>query len=266
MRRSLFFALLKLASCQHGHKLFSNCPCTLIDVGLNNGESLLKWAPEAIAYSAPGGTFANLPSIVDDAAWPARRSKLQQCIDDKNTCYYGFEANPSFDETLDAIERTLRDAGRPVKLFTRTAFNINDQPAEFLVEPPHSRSGNTGSTLEKDKGSHFIDKSGQWRHNNNKTVLDAGYQKRKVASVNASAFLSDVIASSGFVAVKMDIEGFEYTLLEYLLLTNPRAICGLDIFAIEWHGHMVPKHATKTPHLLHMLTSQYCGVSVLPWT
>ena len=76
--------------------------------------------------------FAQLPSIVDDAAWPARRTKLQQCIDDKNTCYYGFEANPSFDETLDAIERTLRDAGRPVKLFTRTAFNINDNRPSFL--------------------------------------------------------------------------------------------------------------------------------------
>lgn len=39
-------------------------------------------------------------------------------------CYYGFEANDVFDGPLHTIEQSLRAWGRPVKLFTSTAFNV----------------------------------------------------------------------------------------------------------------------------------------------
>ena len=39
----------------------------------------------------------------------------------------------------------------------------------------------------------------------------------------------------------IDIEGFEYELLQYLLDTHAEATCAIRVAAIEWHGRMMPK-------------------------
>ena len=251
-------------TCSSFHREYvgaCRCSCVIVDVGLNNGDSLLTWAPEAVSYEVDSHEAKGID------AWPERRERLRQCMQDNSTCYYGFEANPIFDEQLGALQTRLRSWGRPVKLFTSTAFNVHDQPAEFLAEPKAkygSRSGNVGSTLEKDKSMVFVDKSGVWRHNHNHTVKER-YEKRIVKSSNASAFLSQLAANTDFIALKLDIEGFEYTLLPYLLLHNPRALCALQVMAIEWHENMVPKYAGNTAHLLYFLKHSFCNMSILNW-
>ena len=93
----------------------------------------------------------------------------------------------------------------------------------------------------------------------------ARYQRRTVQSYNASAFLADLAAGSAFVALKLDIEGFEFTLLKHLLEHSPRALCALEILAVEWHEHMVPKFAGHTAPLLRSLQHEQCNVTTLRW-
>jgi len=232
-----------------------HCACVIVDIGLNNGDSLLQWAPEALSLAS------------GDASWPARREQLSQCIaDNATTCYYGFEANPVFDKQLKELEGRLRAEERRVKLFTSTAFNVHSDPTEFLVEPRSSRSGNTGSTLEKEKRFAFIDRSGMWRQNVHKNVsVTERYRTVHVPSIDAAEFLADLTASSDFIALKLDIEGFEFTLLPYLLLTNPRALCALSVMAVEWHERMVPKYHGVVAHLHYMMTHSFCNVTTLGW-
>ena len=200
----------------------------------------------------------------EDFETKARRAKLEQCVTDNSTCYYGFEANKVFDHPLGELEHELRKQGRPVKLFTSTAFNVNNETTTFLVEPKHGHSGNTGGTLERDKKMVFVDKSGVWRHNNNVSVSER-YHRQTVKSISAGPFLADLAASSDFLAMKMDIEGFEYTILPHLLLTQPRALCAVDVMAIEWHERMVPKFAGASHHLGFMMRHADCGTTLLDW-
>ena len=242
--------LLLLAAA--AHLGVGRCPCVLIDVGLNNGSSLLEWARLAAVHrELPAGSQA----------------RLAQCALSVDTCYYGFEANPIFDERLRTLERRLQDEGVRVKLFTSTAFNTHGRQAEFLVERSSRQSTEgeaVGSTLEPSKKLVFIDKAGLWRHNNR--TVSSRYRRAMVRSADAAAFFAAVLAAdTGFVAAKIDIEGFEYELLRHVLLTQPRVLCSLGVLAVEWHENMVPKHAGATDKLAWLLEAPGCNVSLLPW-
>ena len=240
---------LATASCpdsvHYAHLGVCHCTCVLIDVGLNTGKSLREWAREA----AP-----QVPT-----------SRLRECAESADTCYYGFEANPRFDSTLTAKETKMRSAGKRVRLFTGTAFNTHDQPTTFLVDRNARMTSEgvaTGSTLEGDMMLTFMDKDGKWRHNPNKTVAER-YKRETVRSIDASAFLSAVLAASDWVGMKLDIEGFEYALLPHLLVQSPRALCGLKVLAIEWHP--VPKQSGANEHLSWLLQQPACNVTLVTW-
>ena len=67
-----------------------------------------------------------------------------------------------------------------------------------------------------------------------------------------------------FVAVKLDIEGFEYTLLPYLL--RRRAIAPVHVLAVEWHEKTgAPAYQGRTWALMKALEKSGNGTVVLPW-
>ena len=71
-----------------------NCDCALIDVGLNNGATLLQWPAEAVA---------RLQEKYKGDKAIAR--SMHRCLAHKSTaCFYGFEANPVFDGRLRHME------------------------------------------------------------------------------------------------------------------------------------------------------------------
>ena len=64
--------------------------------------------------------------------------------------------------------------------------------------------------------------------------------------------------------LKMDIEGFEYTLLPYLL--RRRAIAPVHVLAVEWHEKTgAPAYQGRTWALMKALGKPGNGTVVLPW-
>ena len=72
------------------------------------------------------------------------------------------------------------------------------------------------------------------------------------------------------IAVKIDIEGFEYTLLHHLLKTKPEALCSIDLLAVEWHDRIFPMYKGQTLNLTEHLRAtcfqlKMPGPVVLGW-
>lgn len=116
-----------VSSIHASHVGRCHCDCVLVDVGLNNGDSLLSWPKAALASAQDHGE-------ADAPVW----RRLHSCMASSAACYYGFEANPDFSGRLEALEAQLREDGRPVRLFTETAFSTSSEGADVFVEPtPH---------------------------------------------------------------------------------------------------------------------------------
>lgn len=225
------------------------CRCTLIDVGLNTGASLVSWAPEVVANGQAGNASA----------------ALDACARDKTTCYYGFEANPAYEGSLLLMANRLKERGRRVRVFTSTAFNIHAGKAIFHLEPARRGTEQRGSTLA---GERFI----TYHHKaTNRTLVGKGdanhlFKGVEVTSVDAASFLREVAAASDYVAAKIDVEGFEYALLSHLLLHDPRALCSLRAAFFEWHPNKMPAHVVADEeHLRWAMRHRLCNVTVGKW-
>ena len=86
-------------------------------------------------------------------------------------------------------------------------------------------------------------------------------QRVSVASIDAGAFLQSLHDTSDFVALKMDIEGFEFKLVDHLLNRHREAVCGVRLWAIEFHERLSALyhgHAEKLKKEMHK-----CGTLVL---
>ena len=74
------------------------CDCTFVDVGLNDGHSLLRWPH--IAWQQ-----LNRSKTTRSRTLGAMRSCFEH---QRTTCYYGFEANPKYNAQLARLEQRLR--------------------------------------------------------------------------------------------------------------------------------------------------------------
>ena len=97
------------------------------------------------------------------------------------------------------------------------------------------------------------------------TTVAAHFRKIRVRSTDARVFLSAVFHASSFVALKLDIEAGEYTLLPHLLLTDPQVLCGLDVLAIEWHESIAKKHRGGREHVRWLMRRPECPASLFEW-
>jgi len=226
-----------------------HCHCLFIDVGLNNGDSLIQWPREA----------------ADNARLsPDQRRGMRQCLSDMHvnaTCYVGFEANPNFNARLLDVEKALLSSGRRVKIFRETAVSTEDGTIEFMVD---TEGHGLGSSAEPSKAVVTRSKDGQWSTDFSRSIKDA-YQKVLVPSVDLGRFLHTATQRSPFVAVKLDVEGLEYKLLRHMLQYYPHALCKCKLLAIEWHERMMLGERGSALKLTSALTAEPCGVPVLQW-
>jgi len=229
------------------------CSCVLLDVGLNDGKSLLQWP--WVAYNFTGQHTLGGP-------WSAARRRLHDCLHApsgaaSSTCYYGIEANPYWNGQLTTLEQSLRTAGVRAKLFVSTAFSTHAGGADFFVEPAtwsersiaaldknahalgssdHSAVAH-GSTLDPDKPLHVEVRGGGRRGEHNHTrymhVMDkrvhSYYARTHVATIDAAAFLSEILNASDWVAAKIDVEQYEYTLVRPHPGDRPRDLLTCDV-------------------------------------
>lgn len=214
-------------SCPDGTSTFHaealgvcRCECVLVDVGLNNGYSLMEWPRQAAMELARADRENEHRSEVN--------RRMHQCLRKRETtCYYGFEGNPAFDERLMATQEQLRRRGHHVKLYTSTVFSTHGGEADFFVEPARFHTGAVLSTLDPSLKlvSKVQPRKGARILLNTSETVRRHYQRTRVKSTDAAAFLSALAEASDFVAMKLDIESFEYTLLPHLILTNPQRLC-----------------------------------------
>ena len=202
-----------VSSIHASHVGRCHCDCVLVDVGLNNGDSLLSWPKAALASAQDHGE-------ADAPVW----RRLHSCMASSAACYYGFEANPDFSGRLEALEAQLREDGRPVRLFTETAFSTSSEGADVFVEPAKFGTGQQVSTLDphvnlvtrqkgvncssgadSTPGVHGRLHCGKWMVNKS-TTAESHYVKTRVASIDGGEFLAELVRASGFVALKVGVE------------------------------------------------------------
>ena len=241
------------------------CKCVFIDVGANDGQTLLDWPHQAAAQLVEtkgmrrrAGMFPGLSA----SRWtmrqaPATRGILRRCMQKHSinqTCFYGFEGSRRFTSHLNKLRNHYLQTAHNVAVFTETVFAMQDGLASF--ETHEGKVASLGSRIGN--GDHSSPAPGA-----NKITI------RNVTSVNGSRFLEEISDArfSGHVALKLDVEGFEYQILEDLLSTG--AVCAprLNLVAVEWHSPgnssaFTPRSASE---LVRRLESSECNTTTMAW-
>ena len=231
-----------------------HCECVMVDVGLNDGRTLLHWPVH----------LAQRMQKLNRSSQAGVRRRLEWCIARNSSCYYGFEANSAFDQGLLALQTSLRGQGVPVRLFTSTAFGIGAEPIDFLVEPFSFGTGAISSTTEPTNILSYRNRFGHWTRNHTTTVA-SHYRRVRVPSMDAGEFLRAVVVAPSFVGLKLDAEAGEYTLLPHLLLTMPQVVCAIDALAVEWHEAISKRHRGGREHLRWLMRRPVCPTSLFEW-
>ena len=284
--------LLLLATAKQSLSLGAcDCQCILVDVGMNDGRSVQSWPSVATRFArelgVPVGYRQYAPATAKQSAVLDR---LEACgIQTRSSCYMGFEANPLHTPVLTALQERMRGDGACVSLSTSTAFSVHDGHTTFYVQPASLRDGAVGSTLDNRKP--VIADKRHLRTLNAKQLAQAHYDPQRIASRGMASLVRSVMqpgredthvaldatwrqslrrlhahGARPFFAIKMDLEGFEYTLLPQMLRRSQREeLCKVDVLAIEWHERMMPVHSGKTAEFFAQLAELRCNVTVLMW-
>jgi hypothetical protein len=238
------------------------CECAFVDVGLNNGATLLGW-PQTLLQAPHNKTLSEL-----------YLKRIRNCLKEANApCYYGFEASPIHTGPLRALQSRLRTQQIRTLIFAETAFSHEAGNATFYIDEsedvnhPHTRG--VGGTIVGDMNVMLPPKSGQGPWKSIGRAARSGLRKAMVPTIDGGLFLRQVQRTSDFVAVKLDVEGHEFAFLTQTLIRNARALCGIDVLAIEWHawamqGSGIPARELRSV-VAWMLRQPGCGVTVLGW-
>ena len=243
-----------LPSLHMRHLGVRHCPCVFVDIGLNNGHTLLHWWRDAALRRLPRA--------------PAARLLECTSLPSEQHCYYGIEANPRWDATLRRKQQNWHQRGLRVHLFTRTALSTAVGAADFFYEKS-AQSPGLDASLEPSRQEHYKDHRG-WQHNRSNSLRDSSaFTSVQVRTMDAAPFFAGLVRGSGFVAVKLDIEGHEYDVLRHILFSEPAALCRLDVLAVEWHEALMVAgtfHFNASEAFQWLLAPRRgCNVSLLPW-
>lgn len=145
-----------------------------------------------------------------------------------NICAVGFEPNEASKNHLNALEKSYREVGFPLTIFTDTAI-YNEE--KFL-------------TFYRDVGA--ADQDHEWGSSLfrwNTAMVKNGYE---VLGINTCNFMHTLLQKWRSVnykegvssmLVKMDIEGAEFKVLPHLIFGG--CLCYVNAMFIDWHSRMV---------------------------
>lgn len=227
------------------------CDCVFIDVGANDGSTLTLWPQTASMLTRMSSGTIRRDKKIPGLRWhlnefPELRGRLRNCLGNvSSSCYYGFEGNFQFTAKLRKVQGDLRRRGYHAQFFTETLFAKTNGTERFHIDNTHYH---LGSSIVVPSDNATVD---------NSSVI--------TRSVDASRFLEGLQPFSRLVAMKVDIESYEYQLLEHLLGAN--AVCGkLDLLAIEWHEWLLGNASRgASERLAKRLEGRGCGVPTLAW-
>ena len=165
------------------------CLCHLVDVGLNNGDSLTRWPLRAV------GLLKHLPGRAE------LREQLATCVFQaraERVCYTGVEPNKVFTPRLKGLERTLRSRQHNVTIYTETAVSLSDGMATLNI--PVDCKGAICSSIvgrfDKEPPPH------RSRRGPEPPALRA-HKSQTVKTIGAAGFISSLRTAAPLVALKM---------------------------------------------------------------
>lgn len=154
---------------------------------------------------------------------------------DGDTIEQAIKIMPNFDEFI-GFEPVKELDNKAVKKYKdnpkvkllNVAAGLEDKKIDFNVDIQKEAGTTeyTGSTMMNDK-------------------ITGVFIKRKVKSINFPKWLKDNVNKDDFVILKIDIEGFEYDLIERLLEENVMDL--VNVLYVEWHWKKV-KSITEERH------------------
>mmetsp|Transcript_7481 Transcript_7481/g.17731 ORF Transcript_7481/g.17731 Transcript_7481/m.17731 type:complete len:254 (-) Transcript_7481:233-994(-) len=244
------------------------CECVFVDVGLNDGSTLLAWPRLASTSTKMTTGTLRRDRRVPGLRWhlrqkPETRARLKRCLANAkaNACYYGFEANAHFTPQLEILERRQCRNGYRVKLFTSTAIATHDGAMRLAVD---QSVGHLGSGIEACHAEHA----------SLPATPAASSAAAMVRAVDAARFLASLAAPeyTGLMAAKLDREGCEFSVVSHILPVLCAAPRGrAELLAIEWHpvGDAANYSGAPEQHpavqLSHQLEAPGCNIVSLAW-
>ena len=189
-----------------------------IDVGANNGKSVEWW------YTRHGCTERDWPCLFMIPAWLPLRLRQQQCA-------LAFEPNPRHWKDLDKIVGVHNSSSHQI-LVHRAAFALDNGNMPFGLD--NETKSQEGSSLALSKRTRQVvngkpGPSGRGPEVRASTIT--------VPTVDGVAFLWEVAARYGHdvpVSLKIDVEGFEFTLMRDLIVSGVLCSVVTNLF-VEWH-------------------------------
>jgi len=202
------------------------CNGLFIDVGANEGDTLRRWFEfKSCSEPHPGDT---------DCMWtmPAYLPlSVRQTF-----CAASFEANPRHGPRLSKVAaRVIRRHRTNVSVHVGTAFALHNGTVMFGVDNSTARS--LGSSLAATK--RMLGRGG--KPNRGPPVASNAIS---VHAVDAVRYLQGL--SVNRIALKVDVEAFEYELLRDLIATGVLCQKVEDLF-VEWHEDRIAWRAEGLP-------------------
>jgi len=181
------------------------CIGTFVDVGANVGDTLSSWYNEPSCALAPGKLRPKgVPCAWQWPWWLPLHVRRRWCAE-------AFEANPKFtSRLLRTGQRLAKRHGIRINVHAQTALSTRTGNATFGLDTLHG----TGSSLQLHR--HALDAK-----NRKGAGARVGDNTTTVRTVDATPFL-DAVGGGGRVALKLDVEGSEYDILDRIPLNAGR--------------------------------------------
>jgi hypothetical protein len=206
--------------------LHPGCGRLLIDGGTNTGESVrafLKGSFFTCALHSPNRQYSSV--------WPqlsrAERQRAMRPLHEPSTfCIRSFEAAPELMPMLRNQELDLRARSLDVQFVEAALSNVTSLAApRNVVRYAKNPWGSTAVGL----GFEEVHVGGKPVALSTRTVIGQSYDLREIVSRALALNASSVIA------VKLDIEGFEYRTLE-ALVAERHLLCSISYIFVEFHS------------------------------
>ncbi len=197
-------------SAQEGKRAWlQGCKYVYLDVGSNRGIQIRKMFEPQLYPDAP------ILPLMRRVLGPGWSTRLQE------VCAIGFEPNPANTAALEELQAAYRGQGWRVHIFTGTAAAITDGEADL--------------TLDQEAPEEF--------HQPGSSLVPVesydGFAKERVKTIDLARYINEEVLGGGeedrpVVVMKLDLEGYEHTMMPHLLATN--ALCKLHTVFYEEHG------------------------------
>lgn len=185
---------------------YLRCRNTFFDLGANRGDTLMRLFSKEADHSRK---YRSIAAVL-------RKTNLTI----GSMCVLSFEANPRFSRELQLFQRRYAHDCLLLEVFSETAVYFRNESVTFYLDRMNPRT-QAGSSLLSEKVTSTQKNAIRIQG------IDFGELLEKISIITHEYW-------NGVVIVKMDLEGFEYSLLRNLIARG--LLCkNVDYLLVEFH-------------------------------